>query len=794
VTAMNSRSATRESDSAGQVMLGVLRACCIIVLMAGPLTAECASEAAGNVDQRVDPLAWLKSGDYETVNRYFEDLQHRYETGGLSDQQLYQGFHALYEDEAGNARYFNQWVQAHPDSYVARVARGTYYYRMAMAARSDDYVTRQSAPIRARRIESYFALARPDLKASLKLTARPYLSALYLLNVEIVGGSPDLRRQWLDLGTSIDPKGVMIRKRYLISLQPLWGGSIDQMRAYIDECAQQGLPAPTMAALRLVLANELVDALRQDAGAEERLKRWGDVIELSQAAGEKPPLRAMGGYAISAWDLNRREDADRMLARLEAMDVDDGFVLSQMGWIYIHEQRMQEAWKAVTRGANLDDAWSQLAVGQTLLHGCADINLSPDRLAALAWIKRAAYLGNAEALALMCRLVLLATLFIIGLVFIALRLARRQSQGRGPHPAAAADSSPSAALLRPPEPLKFNGSGAEYFGIWIVNLLLTILTLGIYSAWAKVRRLQYFYRQTELAGSSFDFHGSPWRILVGRLIALSMLIAYHYSARLFSFFTVVMVGSLMVVMPWLLRNSLRFRLYNSSWRGTRFYFRGTPAGAYRVFLLNGILAFFSFYILAPFTHQRLKAYQHDNSWFGRARFSFHATVDKFYPVYMLWLLPVGAVAILFPVTGFGEALTGLARMQQQGGRVDPHALLQILLPLYVSAILVWFVFWSTFHALITNLIWSNTRLGEHRVICDMSPVDLISINVGNFVLVALTLGLFIPWARVRLARFQLNAVRVLPASDLQDFESAGPETIGAVGEEATGLFDFDISL
>src|ERR1700684_1505521 len=95
-------------------------------------------------------------------------------------------------------------------------------------------------------------------------------------------------------------------------------------------------------------------------------------------------------------------------------------------------------------------------------------------------------------------------------------------------------SSSQAAAPIAPEPLHFTGSGGEYFGIWIVNLLLTIVTLGIYSAWAKVRRLQYFYRHTELAGSSFDFHGSAARILIGRVIALVMLIAYNYSVRLHS--------------------------------------------------------------------------------------------------------------------------------------------------------------------------------------------------------------------------------------------------------------------
>ncbi len=118
----------------------------------------------------------------------------------------------------------------------------------------------------------------------------------------------------------------------------------------------------------------------------------------------------------------------------------------------------------------------------------------------------------------------------------------------------------------------------EYFGIWIVNLLLTIVTLGIYSAWAKVRRLKYFYRHTELAGSSFDFHGNPIRILIGRVLALAMLIGYNMSIRLHSPLTLLVVIVLAIALPWLLRNSLRFRLYNSSWRGTAFTFEAaSPA-------------------------------------------------------------------------------------------------------------------------------------------------------------------------------------------------------------------------
>ena len=55
------------------------------------------------------------------------------------------------------------------------------------------------------------------------------------------------------------------------------------------------------------------------------------------------------------------------------------------------------------------------------------------------------------------------------------------------------------------EQFTFTGTAREYFGIWIVNVLLTIVTLGIYSAWAKVRRQRYFYGNTRLDGVPFEY-------------------------------------------------------------------------------------------------------------------------------------------------------------------------------------------------------------------------------------------------------------------------------------------------
>ena len=351
-----------------------------------------------------------------------------------------------------------------------------------------------------------------------------------------------------------------------------------------------------------------------------------------------------------------------------------------------------------------------------------------------------------------------------------------------------------AASAFPPLALRFTGRGGEYFGIWIVNLLLTILTLGIYSAWAKVRRIQYFYRHTELANSSFDFHGSPTKILLGRVIALAMLLVYNYTARVRSPWIILVLVVLAVALPWLLRNSFRFRLYNTSWRGTRFHFRGSVGGAYRVFLLNGFLTLITLYLLAPFTHQRFKAYQHNNSWFGRARFSFHASAGRFYLIYLILLAAIVAFGIVIGLAGLGSMFMALGRTQTSSGHVDPRAFIKVPLYFYGALLLFGLLIGPLFHALLTNLIWSNTRLENHRIECRISPWMLTWIGASNFVLVVVTIGMFIPWAAVRLAKYQVESIRLLPMSDLQEFVAAEPERVGAVGEETATAFDFDIGL
>src|SRR5262249_21595176 len=97
-----------------------------------------------------------------------------------------------------------------------------------------------------------------------------------------------------------------------------------------------------------------------------------------------------------------------------------------------------------------------------------------------------------------------------------------------PEAAAAVPASGPRTLL-----FMFRGTGSEYFRIWIVNLALTVLTLGIYSAWATVRTRRYFRGNTFLGDHSFDYHASPVRILIGRAIALVLLVSYNVSVNFY---------------------------------------------------------------------------------------------------------------------------------------------------------------------------------------------------------------------------------------------------------------------
>ncbi len=339
-------------------------------------------------------------------------------------------------------------------------------------------------------------------------------------------------------------------------------------------------------------------------------------------------------------------------------------------------------------------------------------------------------------------------------------------------------------------PFVFTGKGSEYFSIWIVNVALTIITLGVYSAWAKVRKLQYLYRNTSLAGTSFDYHGNPIAILKGRLIAVGALVGSQLLLQFAPLIGIVLIVALAIIFPWLIKRSMQFKLFNSSYRGLRFAFNGNNGGAYRVFLWLTVLASFLGF-LWPYTHHQIKKYQHENSRYGQTQFSFSATPGQYYKIYIIaGLLGLG---LLFLVgVFFGAAL--IQSMASADGM--PRSGYAFIFPIIFLILL--FVIYQTvigpfIQARLQNVVWNNTKLGDHSFVSDVSARKLFAITFTNFILIILTLGLYKPFATIRLLRYRLKTMGFIPHGSLEDFLAGQSQQQNATGEETAEMFDVDIS-
>jgi uncharacterized membrane protein YjgN (DUF898 family) len=350
-----------------------------------------------------------------------------------------------------------------------------------------------------------------------------------------------------------------------------------------------------------------------------------------------------------------------------------------------------------------------------------------------------------------------------------------------------------ANMSQPAKPLSFgfSGSGSEYFRIWIVNLLLSIVTLGIYSAWAKVRRNRYFYSSTQLAGSSFEYHGNAIAILKGRIAALVMITAYNLAFKYSLGLGLLMMALLAAVVPWLIWKSLQFRLVNSSYRGIRFGFRGDARQAYLTYLVWPLLVMSSLYLLAPFMHQRIKRFQHNESRFGATHFSFDAKVRQFYLAYLIGFAILLAGIVVISLI-FGGTFFATLQSVRRGG-AGPGIIFSLLG--FIFALYLWiFAVYPIFLTLLQNLIWNHTKLGTHQFSSQLKWSTMSFIMLTNMAGIVCTLGLFIPFAQIRSLRYRIESLSFQADGSLDHFIAATQDQVSATGEGMADLLDFDLSL
>lgn len=309
------------------------------------------------------------------------------------------------------------------------------------------------------------------------------------------------------------------------------------------------------------------------------------------------------------------------------------------------------------------------------------------------------------------------------------------------------DDTPTVVMpsVRPPAPaaqpigsLTFHGSGGSLLVIQIVNMLLTIITLGIYSAWAKVRVRKYLLSQTELEGDRFAYHGTGRELfngmfqggfVIGGLFALTEAVSYLQLGALVEGLVVALVyGVILALVPVAIIGSRRYRLSRISWRGIRFSLRAATADFFKLFMKGFVLTGLTLGIYYPIFMTKKFGFLAAHSYFGNQRFEFDGEGRELMRSYLL------AGLLLIPTLGLS---------------------------------MIW---WA---AAKRRYLWSHTRIAGVRFHCAVAGGALFKLYAVNALLLLVTLGLAWPWVSVRNLRFTYENLSLNGAIDL-----------GAIAQEA----------
>ncbi|RYY04893.1 MAG: DUF898 domain-containing protein [Gammaproteobacteria bacterium] len=338
-------------------------------------------------------------------------------------------------------------------------------------------------------------------------------------------------------------------------------------------------------------------------------------------------------------------------------------------------------------------------------------------------------------------------------------------------------------------PFIFSGKGVEYFKIWIVNILLSIVTLGIYSAWAKVRNKQYFYGNTQLANNTFEYTANPIKILKGRVIAVILYGALIFANHISPIASVIATIVFLIFLPIIIVNSLRFNARYSSYRNISFNFSGTIWGAVKAFILWPLAGIFTLGLLFPFSWKRQSQYITNNHSYGTEPFVFDVHIKEYYK---MLLVLIGATVVFIVAIGIivGGSIFALA---SGGATSDPKALISII-PAMFAYLAYYLAVVAYVIVTLTNLHWNNTRLNKHSFSSNWSIPSYAGLLLTNTLGILITLGLFIPFAKVRAANYKANHTTFIAEGNLDSFIAKKLEQSSSLAEGVHDIFDIDISI
>lgn len=145
--------------------------------------------------------------------------------------------------------------------------------------------------------------------------------------------------------------------------------------------------------------------------------------------------------------------------------------------------------------------------------------------------------------------------------------------------------------------------------------------------------------------------------------------------------------------------------------------------------------------------------------------------------------------ILFGLLGFGMVKIIGSIMPSEGpGNMPvymPFIIMLVMLPAYL-----WL--FAYMQAKRTNLMYNNLDISGNKVQSQLKVGYLLYLYVTNTLAMMVSLGLLMPWAKIRTARYRASVTSLIVTGDLGQYTSAQEQQQSALGEEMGEMFDMDL--
>jgi uncharacterized membrane protein YjgN (DUF898 family) len=301
-------------------------------------------------------------------------------------------------------------------------------------------------------------------------------------------------------------------------------------------------------------------------------------------------------------------------------------------------------------------------------------------------------------------------------------------------------SVPSEGLVK--HPVRFEGAAGDFFLKWIGVVFLNIITLGLYSPWGTVRLKRYLYGQTRVGSQHFAFLGDAMAILKGRLLIAGVFIGVMILSNVApTLYGVVLLLGYLVVLPLVVPQALRYNARTTALSEVAFTFHGTSGGAFLSYVLGTFGSLATLWLAAPMFSRYSLNYRYNNLQWGGRRLRINVSLGQLYGA-------LGSAILAGVITAAVAGMIVWAIVNDMGGSEIAMGLIPVIL-LYFGI----FPAAIAYRALQLRLALGSLSVeGIGRLQCTLPAGRAIFVACSNALVIALTLGLASPWAKVRWLR------------------------------------------